>query len=860
MRGPNQYTTRNTQRTRSQGDRVRSEDYEKLGAFYLGRPVDPATGEDRAEPLLYDAKDLTTHAVIVGMTGSGKTGLGIGLIEEALIDGIPVLAIDPKGDLGNLLLTFPKLQGSDFRPWIDEGAAMRAGETPDAHAESQARAWREGLADWGQSPERIERLAQAAERVLYTPGSTAGVPLSILRALDAPPPALLEDGEALRERVLSSVSGLLGLVGIEADPIQSREHILLSNLVERAWREGRNLDLAALIHQIQKPPIERVGVFELETFFPAAARGELAMRINSLLASPGFAAWLEGEPLDVARMLRATDGRPRLSIVSIAHLGDAERMFVVTLLLGQLVAWMRTQSGSQSLRALLYMDEVFGFFPPTANPPSKLPMLTLLKQARAFGLGCVLSTQNPVDLDYKGLSNCGSWFLGRLQTERDKARVLDGLEGVAGGGREGFDRATLERTLSRLDKRVFLLNNVHEDAPILMRTRWTLSYLAGPLSRAQIKALAQPPTTAQAGPTPGPIAAPGAAITGQGAATAAAAGAAAPKAAATSGPSGSAALRPLIPAEANERFLPLTRAATAPENVVYHAALLGVASVHHANAQAGVDEWGKCILWAPLAGGQDGSPWEGAQRLKSAPALALQPGDDRARYAPLPTEAERRTSWAQWSKQLATAVHRDHPLVLLRSKSPKLVSKPGEEEGAFRGRIADLVREERDRSLEKLRQKYSPKLASLKDRLDRAGERVDRESDQYKDKRNQAALSLGASVIGALFGRKLASATNVGRATSTIRGASRAAQERADIGRAEERVEAVQEQLASLEAELARELAAVEDAASAHRAELESLRIAATKSDLAIEGVMLVWAPAQTRPDGALEWLCEAPV
>ncbi|MBK7948286.1 MAG: ATP-binding protein [Deltaproteobacteria bacterium] len=488
---------------------MKSEDYEKLGAFYLGRPVDPATGEDRDEPLLYDAKDLTTHAVIVGMTGSGKTGLGIGLIEEALIDGIPVLAIDPKGDLGNLLLTFPNLAATDFRPWIDEGSALRAGQTPDEHAASQAALWRKGLGDWGQSPERIAKLEAAAERVLYTPGSNAGRPLSILRALDAPAPAIVEDGEALRERVLSSVSGLLGLVGLsdkEADPIQSREHILLSNLVERAWREGRNLDLGALIHQIQKPPIERVGVFELETFFPAAERAALAMRINNLLASPGFAAWLEGEPLDVARMLRAEDGRPRLAIVSIAHLADAERMFVVTLLLGQLVAWMRTQSGTQSLRAMLYMDEVFGFFPPTANPPSKLPMLTLLKQARAFGLGCVLSTQNPVDLDYKGLSNCGTWFLGRLQTERDKARVLDGLESVAGAGREGFDRASLERRLSSLDKRVFLLNNVHEDAPVLMRTRWTLSYLAGPLSRAQMKQLPRPTGTAAASASPAPAA------------------------------------------------------------------------------------------------------------------------------------------------------------------------------------------------------------------------------------------------------------------------------------------------------------------------------------------------------------------
>ncbi len=822
---------------------MKSDDYEKLGAFFLGRPVDPATGQDLDEPLLYDSKDLTTHAVILGMTGSGKTGLGIGLIEEALLDGVPVVAIDPKGDLGNLLLTFPDLAAGDFRPWIDEGAALRAGETPETFAAKTAETWRKGLADWGQAPERIAKLAGAAERVLYTPGSTAGVPLSILRALDAPSPAVLEDAEALRERVQSSVSGLLGLIGSsdeDADPIQGRVHILLSNLVERAWREGRNLDLASLIHQIQKPPIERVGVFELETFFPAAERTALAMRLNNLLASPGFAAWLEGEPLDITRMLRASDGRPRLSIVSIAHLSDAERMFVVTLLLGQLVAWMRTQSGSQSLRAVLYMDEVFGFFPPTANPPSKLPMLTLLKQARAFGLGCVLSTQNPVDLDYKGLSNCGTWFLGRLQTERDKARVLDGLESVATSGRPGFDRATLDRTLSSLDKRVFLMNDVHEDAPVLMRTRWTLSYLAGPLSRAQIKQLARPGAPATPG---GAVSAPASPPIATSAARSASVSTPAP------------ASRPVLPPEANERFLPITRVVTLPDRLVYRPALVGVVSVHYSNAQAGIDTWTKRVLWAPLGDVLDGSPWDGAQALTTAPELGAEL-DARARFAPLPAAAERRASYAQWSKQLATIVYRDHPLLLLRSKSPKLVSTLGEDEAAFRGRIADLAREERDRTIEKLRQKYAPKLAALKERIDRARERVERETEQYADKRNQAALSLGASVIGALFGRKLASATNVSRAASTIRGASRAARERGDISAAEDRVEAVEQQLADLEAELKNELAAAEQSAAVRQPELETLRIAPTKSDLSVETLALAWAPAEQTPDGELRWLC----
>jgi hypothetical protein len=406
-------------------------DFEKLGAFYLGREYDLETAKPRDELLLYDAKDLTTHAVCVGMTGSGKTGLCLSLLEEAAIDGIPAIAIDPKGDLGNLLLTFPELRPEDFRSWIDPGEAARSGITLDELAEQTAKRWREGLAAWGQQPARIARFRDSADVAIYTPGANAGLPLALLRSFAAPPQAIRDDADALRERIAGAVSGLLSLVGIDADPLRSREHILLSRVLDEAWRAGREVQLADLVREIQSPSFKQVGVVDLESFFPAKDRFELAMSLNNLLASPGFAAWREGEPLDIQRLLYTSEGKPRLSILSIAHLSDAERMFFVTLLLNEVVAWMRSQSGTSSLRALLYMDEVFGYFPPTANPPSKMPMLTLLKQARAYGLGVMLATQNPVDLDYKGLSNAGTWFLGRLQTERDKARVLDGLEGAS---------------------------------------------------------------------------------------------------------------------------------------------------------------------------------------------------------------------------------------------------------------------------------------------------------------------------------------------------------------------------------------------------------------------------------------------
>ncbi len=459
--------------------------YEKLGAFYLGRPVDPTGQEEVAGPLLYDSKDLLTHAVCVGMTGSGKTGLCIGLIEEAAIDGVPALVIDPKGDLGNLLLTFPDLRPEDFEPWVNSDDARRAEVSTAEYAAAQAELWRQGLASWGQDGERIRRLQQSADFAIYTPGSHAGIPISVLASFAAPPAEVLEDADLVRERIATTVSGLLGLMGLEADPIQSREHILLSTLLQEQWSQGRDADLAGLIRGIQDPPVERVGVLDVDTFFPAKERAKLALRLNNLLASPGFQSWLEGVPLDVDQLLYTESGKPRVAILSIAHLSDSERMFFVSLLLNELVSWMRSRPGTTSLRALLYMDEIFGFMPPVAEPPSKRPLLTLLKQARAYGVGVVLATQNPADLDYKGLSNTGTWFIGRLQTERDKMRILEGLEGARAG--QGFDKQELDRIISGLGKRVFLLHNVHESEPALFQTRWVMSYLRGPLTRQQIR-------------------------------------------------------------------------------------------------------------------------------------------------------------------------------------------------------------------------------------------------------------------------------------------------------------------------------------------------------------------------------------
>ncbi len=817
--------------------RSRAHPYEKLGAFYLGRPVDPENGETLAEPLLYDAKDLTTHAVCVGMTGSGKTGLCIGLLEEAAIDGIPALVIDPKGDLGNLLLGFPQLRPEDFRPWIDEGEATRKGRSPDEHARFTAELWRNGLADWGQDGARIQRFRDAVDVSIYTPGSSAGLPLTVLRSFRAPPADLLDDGDALRERVLAAASGLLALLGIEPDPIRSREHILISNILDRAWREGRDLDLPGLIRQIQEPPLERVGVMDLESFFPAAERFALAMQINNLLGSPGFAAWLEGEALDVQRLLYTEDGRPRVSILSIAHLSDAERMFFVTILLNEVVAWMRTQPGTRSLRALLYMDEVFGYFPPTANPPSKTPMLTLLKQARAYGLGVVLATQNPVDLDYKGLSNTGTWFLGRLQTERDKARVIEGLEGASASTGASFDRARMERLLAGLGSRVFLMNNVHEDEPVLFHTRWVLSYLRGPLTRSQIATLMA--DRKQAAPAPErPKPARGAGKR----ASRRQATAAAPE------PEGE---RPVVPAAIPEAFLAPSGPLPGDAAILYRPALLGVASLHYANARADVDEWSEAAMLAPLVKGAGGSPWGGSSRLEARPVLHDEPLPG-ARFAPLPGPAARATTYKRWTKMLASHLYKEHALVLWKSQAPKAISRPGESEGDFQVRLRQRLHEERDLGLEKLRKRYAPKLKRLKERIRRAELKVDREQDQYRQQKTQTAISVGATVLGALFGRKLG-AGSVGRATTAVRGASRAGREKEDVERARAELEDHREDLAALEKEFEASLEGLREASDTRALDYAALPIRPRKSDLAIDGLTLAWVPWRIGPDGVAE-------
>jgi hypothetical protein len=791
------------------------QDYEKLGVFYLGREYDAAAKAPSDTLLLYDSRDLTTHAVCVGMTGSGKTALCLALLEEAGIDGIPAICIDPKGDLGNLLLTFPHLEAAEFLNWVDPGEAQRKGLSVEQYAAQTAETWKKGLAEWGQTPERIGRFRDAVDLAIYTPGSESGLPLSVVRSFAAPPAELLNDTAALRDRISTVVSGLLALLDRDANPINSRDHVLLSTIFEDAWRKGTGLDMASLIAAVQKPAFDKVGAFDLETFYSARDRLQLAMAINNLLASPGFAAWLNGEPLDVQRLLFTPEGKPRIVVISIAHLSDAERMFIVTLLLNEVIAWMRSQSGTSSLRAILYMDEIFGYFPPTANPPAKQPMLTLLKQGRAFGLGCVLATQNPVDLDYKGLSNAGTWLIGRLQTERDKLRVLEGLESAV----PGSDRAALDRMISALTPRVFLMRNVHDDAPVLFQSRWALSYLKGPLTGVEISRLMAPQRSASAASTQ-------------------------PSAARETGHD---APRPNVPADIPEYFLAAT---TTADSLLYKPMVMGSVKLHFVDARLALDQWQTTAYLAPQSDDGNEVLWNEAQvvpdlksRLSPAPAPS-------STFASLPSAALRAQSYATWGKALAAHLFETARSEALVCDALEATSPPGMSEGDFRAQLALAAREQRDAAVADLKRKYAPKLAAMEDRLRNAAERVERERSQLNQQRLQSAFSIGASVLGAFLGRRTLSATNVNRAASAARAATRIGRESGDVDRANESVEVVQQKQRDLQQQFDADVAALDTRFDATAVALRKVQVSPRKSDIAIGEIALVWAPWRKGPDG----------
>lgn len=795
-------------------------EYEKLGSFYLGKEYDVEKREITDDLLLYDSKDLVTHGVVLGMTGSGKTGLCIGLLEEAIMDNIPAIVIDPKGDISNLLLTFPEFRGEDFRPWINEDDARKKGVDPDAYAEKTAKMWEEGIGSWHQSPERVRQLQAKTEINIFTPGSKAGIPVSILSSLDVPPFEVLDDGELLGERIESTVSSLLSLVGVDADPIQSPEAILLGSIFNHCWAAGQSLTLESLIRNIQKPPFGKVGVIDLESFIDTKVRQKLALKFNALLASPGFSSWLEGPPLDIQRMMYAEDGKPRVSIFSIAHLSETERMFFVSLLFNQMLSWMRMQSGTTSLRALLYMDEIYGYLPPTANPPSKKPLMTMLKQARAFGLGVLVATQNPVDLDYKALSNMGTWFLGRMQTERDIARVLDGLAGAADAQGGGFDRKQMELLISGLDSRVFLMNNVHEDGPTVFHARWVMSYLRGPLTRRQIKVLMDPKrgrfeTGSEAQPSPAnPMAMSQATVE-------------IPK-----------NERPVLGQGVSEHFVPF---AGEVDGVTYHPSLLREAHVHFSSSKAGL-EGSRLVRFVNPMGGR-GIDWSTDCACTVPMKSLLKEPRKGADFAELPGYAMNQDNYKPVEDEFEDWIYRNERVHLLYSPLYEMYSQLGESEGDFRARLSVKGREVRDEAVDKMRDRYASRLRTKGDQLQRAELALDKEKAEASSSTWQA----GASILGGLLGGLL---TRRKSRSSGVSSASRAMKQRRDVKIAEDKIEMLAEDLAELEAELAEEIRELEEKYDASLTALEAEPIKPFKKDIDVRSVSLLWLPydAEQKP------------
>ena len=800
--------------------------FEKLAAFYLGRHYDLDARELQDELLMYDAKDLCTHAMCVGMTGSGKTGLCLSLLEEAALDGIPAICVDPKGDLANLLLTFPELKPEDFKPWLEEGEAKRKGKSLDELASDTATMWREGLASWGQTPERLAKLKESVDVAIYTPGSNIGLPLTVLKSFDAPPPEACDDSELVAERVTGAVSGLLTLMGEDADPMTSPEHILISSILSHEWKEGRNVGIGNLIRLIQSPPVKRIGVVDLDSFMSPTVRGKLAMKLNNLLASPAFASWLEGEALSIKKLLYTPEGKPRLTILSIAHLDDNERMFFVTILLNELLAWVRTQMGTSSLRAMFYMDEVAGYFPPVSKPPSKPPMLTLLKQARAFGLGITLATQNPVDLDYKGLSNIGTWFLGRLQTERDKARVLEGLEGAAGQAGQDFDRNKMEQTLAGLGSRVFLMNNVHDGFPVVFQTRWAMSFLAGPLARPQITSLMAERKAKRAE---------------------------ARKAAGDKDDSPAEQMekaRPVVPAGIDEVFLASTVRPAKNSKLLYRPAIYCEGTMRFSKASLDLEHWVDAKRIDRCDRGFPDELWEESTPLPDDAELLDEPEDDFT-FKDLPDELLGKGKYRTYRAQFKDYMYRHCTFTLYRSvlldENAKGATTRGEALAFFKHRY----REEKDVAEEKLRDKIESKIKTLEKKLITAQERVDREEAQKSASFWSAGATLAQSMLGAFLGGRRTGMSTVARS------AARANQQRSDVKRAQEALEYLQEDIQELEDSLKEEIDKLNETYDADTIEIETSEIPPRKGDLKAETPMIVWVPWEVDEDGIATPLVE---
>ena len=796
----------------------------EAGHLFIGGAVDPST-HDRLNggDVHYEASNLTTHGVIVGMTGSGKTGLGIILLEEALLQGVPTLVIDPKGDMGNLMLSFPDLDPNDFKPWVDATAAESDGESAATAAANTAAMWRKGLEGWGIGPDRIRELRQKADFRIYTPGSTAGIPLNVLGSLKRPSDV---DDETVADEVEGFASSILGLVGIEADPLSSRDHILISNLVAHAWKEEADIDLAGLIEQIQRPPMRKLGVIELDTFFPPQDRVKLAMKLNGLIASPAFASWNQGVELDIESLLYTPDGQPRCAIVSIAHLSDDERQFVVTLILSKMVTWMRSQPGTSDLRALIYMDEVFGFVPPTAAPPSKKPILTILKQARAFGVGMVLSTQNPVDLDYKAISNAGTWMVGRLQTERDKGRLLEGMTSASGA----VDIEAIDATISGLGKREFLLYSTKQSEPTVFTTRWAMSYLAGPMTREQIKTVmgevieTMPELATKPQPVGGPAAPPTPRLNDD-------------ETTALPAVADGVEITYLDPAAPwGARFGVVPRGKRLQPALAVRVQMIFDETKGDLRA---VEEW-EAILF-PIEGEQ--ADMDDAVNVDYDERDFRTEAPDGSRYVLGDAKIHTKAYFANARRDLKDRLYRGETLDLQQNKAVKAYSRPDETPAEFARRCADLADELADADVEKFRKGLEKRIHRVNAAIDKAEDRVREAESKADNSRNNEVLSGIGDVLGGLLGGRntARSVVSAMRRAGSKRKTRQSAAHR--VKTAENRLDEKVDELEDLEQELVDSVEDIVDDWDVKALDITEFEVALEKADISVEELKLVWIP-----------------
>ena len=816
-----------------------------MADFLLGGPIDPAKHQRTDSLTTVASGDFTTHGVIVGMTGSGKTGLGIVLVEEALSAGVPALLIDPKGDLTNLCLTFPQLAATDFQPWVNEGDASKAGQSVPDFAAAQAKAWTDGLGAWGIASDRIAALRNNVTFTIYTPGSSAGIALNIVGSLQAP--SDVSDAEVVGDEIEGFVSGLLSLVDIDADPLSSREHILLSNLILNEWTAGRSLDLPTLVGMIQQPPIRKLGVFELDQFFPPKDRMALAIRLNGLLASPSFGAWITGPPLDIGTMLKTPDGKPRCAIVTTAHLTDQERQFVTTLILSKLVTWMRKQSGTTDLRALLYMDEVAGYLPPTAMPPTKKPIMTLMKQARAFGVGVVLSTQNPVDVDYKALSNAGTWMIGRLQTDQDKQRLLDGMSAASGA----VDVNEIGSTIAGLAKREFVLRRAGKDHPEVFTTRWAMSYLRGPLTRDQIALLMadqksqiapaepktedQPPATSEASPGESSRSAVPATPT------------------TISGPQlahDEITLLPEVASGVAVRWADVASPWLAtvggdPRGTRYEASVVARVALRYDDDKAELvhDEEYEAVLF-PLADPVDATR-----------SIAVDYDDRDLRLdAPNPcvyrlpnAPVKDKTFWTRVERDLIDALVRSRTVDLQANRDLKMFGRPGEGADDFTTRCLGAANDLADKETAALRSKYADKVTRLQTQIQASEDRAEVLDTERKGRRSEEMLSTAGSILGGLLGGRRSRGGLLGSILGKAGGAAgrrtrtAAAGDRLDA--AENKLEGLHRQLEDLETELTQEITDIDAKWMATAKNINTLQVGLERTDVKVTQLALVWIP-----------------